>query len=145
MRIMVPLDGSDFAEAALPVAATLARAASADIVLIAVGDLPESSTDALAIRTELQERIQRGRAKIPDITVHALVEMNDNPAAVIAQAAETQGIDIIVMATHGRGGVSRLLQGSVASDVVRRCPVPVTLVRPDAVRESERQADGATG
>ncbi len=140
MRILVPLDGSELAESAIPVAARLARSARADIVLLAVGDLPETSTDALAIRTELQERIKRARSSIPDVTVHALVEMHDDPAAVITQAAATQQVDLIVMATHGRGGISQLLQGSIASKVVRESPVPVTLVRPQQLRDAARGA-----
>jgi nucleotide-binding universal stress UspA family protein len=132
MRILVPLDGSEFSLAAVPFAGQLSRATNADVVFIAVGELPESGNDALRIRTELHERIQRARAMLDgNITVHALVEMNDNPAAVIVQAARTQAIDLVVMSTHGRTGLARVLQGSVASAVVRDSPVPVTLVRPD--------------
>lgn len=51
------------------------------------------------------------------------------PAAVIVSYAEEHGIDQIVMGSHGRTGVKRLLLGSVAEAVVRRSPVPVTVVR----------------
>ena len=60
----------------------------------------------------------------------ALAVRFGDPAAEIVAFAEENGADIIVMATHGRGGVRRLLLGSVAEEVLRHTPVPLLLVRP---------------
>jgi nucleotide-binding universal stress UspA family protein len=53
----------------------------------------------------------------------------DEPARAVVDAARYNGADLIVMSTHGRGGLSRLLLGSVAESVVRTAPAPVLLVR----------------
>lgn len=129
MRILVPLDGSKCSQAAMPVATELAGLTGADIVLVAVGMPSASSDDALATRTELQERVHHARSAIPG-TVHALIELQDDAAAVIVQAARTQSIDLVVMSTHGAGARAEVLHGSVTASVLRECPVPVTLVRP---------------
>ena len=52
----------------------------------------------------------------------------DNPVHAILDAAERQHVDLIVMSTHGRGGLSRMLYGSVADQILRRASVPVLLV-----------------
>jgi nucleotide-binding universal stress UspA family protein len=59
------------------------------------------------------------------------------PADVIAYRGATLGPRLIVMATHGRTGILRLLLGSVALEVVRRSPLPVLLVRPIALAERD--------
>jgi nucleotide-binding universal stress UspA family protein len=53
-----------------------------------------------------------------------------SPAAAIVEAAPRLGADVIVMATHGRGGLTRLIAGSTASEVLRRTRLPVLLHRP---------------
>jgi nucleotide-binding universal stress UspA family protein len=114
----------------MPVATDLAALTGADIVLVAVGTPSASSDEALATRTVLQERIHQARSAIPERTVHALIELQDDVAAVIVQAASTQSIDLVVMSTHGEGARPDVLHGSVTAGVLRNCPVPVTLVRP---------------
>lgn len=130
MRILVPIDGSEPSQAAVPVAAELATLTGADIVLVAVGAPSASDAATLATRTALQDRIHQIRTAIPQRTVHALIELQDDPAAVILQAARTQSIDLVVMSTHGESAHPDALHGSVTAAVLRACPVPVTLVRP---------------
>ncbi len=69
--------------------------------------------------------------------VRLLVRFGD-PATEIIDAAEDEGVDLILMATHGRTGLQRLVLGSVAAEVLRRGQVPVLMVRPVA-RAVERQ------
>lgn len=130
MRILVPLDGSERSQAAMPVAAELAALTGADIVLVVVGSASRSSDDALTTRTVLQERVHHARSAFPRCTVHALIELQDDPADVILQAARTQSIDLVVMSTHGASAQDDAIYGSVTATVLRRSPVPVTLVRP---------------
>jgi nucleotide-binding universal stress UspA family protein len=66
------------------------------------------------------------------------------PAQEIIDCADEEEMDLIVMATHGRSGVSRLLLGSVAEKVLRHAPVPVVLLRPTGKR-SPRPRDEAVG
>ncbi len=130
MRILIPLDGSPHAQVAMPVATDLAGLTGADIVLVAVGAPSDSSEHELATRTELQERVHQARTAMPECTVHALIELSDDPADVIIQAARTQSIDMVVMSTHGETASADALHGSVTGAVLRAAPVPITLVRP---------------
>lgn len=79
-------------------------------------------------RTETLLSNARQTAAAADIPVETVTETG-RPAPTIVEYAETHDIDQIIMGSHGRQGVSRLLLGSVAESVVRRSPVPVTVVR----------------
>jgi len=72
--------------------------------------------------------LQAIKAPAPTVTIeHRLLE--GNAAAVIAETAEETGADLIVMGTHGRSGLTRLVMGSVAEELLRRAPCPVLTVR----------------
>lgn len=145
--ILVPLDGSPFGEHALPLAAELARRADAGLHLVRVRlTLPPPFTvgpgfldeaEALSrIEAALEEK---ERAYLAGLTrrpgrhasCRAVVELltGDVASALCARAAEA---DLVVMATHGRGPLTRLWLGSVADELIRTLPVPVLLVRPEA-------------
>jgi nucleotide-binding universal stress UspA family protein len=153
-RIMVPLDGSSMAEAALPVAESLARPETS-FVLVRAAEAPDGLADVMAARWDAVEAAKkyleavaadlsaRGVAKVETVALYG-------PAApAILEAARVHEPDLIVMATSGRSGVRRVVFGSVAEAVVRGTQTPVFLVRagdgsgrspqPRAVsRESER-------
>jgi nucleotide-binding universal stress UspA family protein len=129
-RILIPLDGSRLSEAVLPLAEALARDYDADLLLVRAllpGGSAEIEVEVQAtaedyLRTMAADLAARGRS----------VEWKvwyDEPARAIADAARYNGVDLIAMTTHGRGGVSRLIAGSVAEALVRQAPVPVLLVR----------------
>ncbi len=154
-RLLLPLDGSEVSEAALPWAEGLARALDAELILARAVDseadllaasmptgAPPTATlsaeDARRIATE--ERVAAGdalRAAAARLRERGLsklgVEVLDGDAAdAILAAADRLEIDLIVMATHGRGGLGRLLLGSVADRVTRESErAAVLLVRPD--------------
>ena len=65
------------------------------------------------------------------LQVNAMVLGSTSPAAAIVDYAKETHVDIIIVGTHGRGGISRLLMGSVAEHVVRNAPCPVLVVRPN--------------
>jgi nucleotide-binding universal stress UspA family protein len=144
-RILVPLDGSDLAEQALPHAVAHAAKFGAEIVLLKVlGPLPEPSmssprvvrsaaeASAKLAREYLARVVERLRAE--DVQVRAETA-EGRPYVEIVRFAEEHEIDLIVMSTRGQSGLSRWLLGSVADRVVRGVLVPLLLV----------QAQGPTG
>jgi nucleotide-binding universal stress UspA family protein len=130
-RILVPLDGSDLAEAVLPVAERLARDHEAEVVLLEVlagQGTREAEHEAERRAGGYLERTAaalRGRG-LP--RVHPRVWYGDADQAIVNATAREQA-DLVAMSTHGRSGLDRLRFGSVAESVVRRAPVPVLLVR----------------
>jgi nucleotide-binding universal stress UspA family protein len=142
-RILVPLDGSELAEHALPLAASIARLAGAEITLVRsiswatefIGAnaylMSYSSADLIDLadqsaRDYLREVAERLTAQ--GLTVHIDVRL-DPAADGILLCAEQQHADLIVMSTHGRGGFGRWVYGSVADRVLRGASIPVLLVR----------------
>ncbi|MCC6179488.1 MAG: universal stress protein [Chloroflexi bacterium] len=129
--ILVPLDGSSLAERALPFAARLARCDDATVVLAralppdgteAPGAAPAALANARATTDEIA-----GRLRADGIAVQVVTRQG--PAAdVILHLARENAAGLIVMATHGRGGLGRQVFGSVANAVMRRADVPVLFV-----------------
>lgn len=118
-RILLATDFSDVAEHAAAIARAYARALGAALHILHVawpGD-------------ELVGRVLLGMEKDagPDIAVTTAVEFG-SPAARIVDYARRHQIDLIVVGTHGRTGVSRVLLGSVAERVIRTAPCPVLAV-----------------
>jgi nucleotide-binding universal stress UspA family protein len=123
-RIMVPLDGSAFAEAALPVALEVLGAAGELVMLRVVA--PDAVLDASHYLQGVVNRLKRG-----DLDLHVTCDVRTGDAADgIAAAQIDRGVDLVVMATHGRSGLGRAVLGSVAGAVLRTGNVPVLLVRP---------------
>ena len=142
-RILVPLDGSEAAEEALPLAEAWAHRTGAPLHLVRVIDPAGLGplgtvmlhTDALAMQLLLEEEriaarayLERVEQEVRDRQHAVTVEYRQGPAAQELLAI-TQPGDLLVMATHGRGGLARWFLGSVAETVVRRATVPVCLVR----------------
>ena len=134
-RILVPLDGSTFAESSLPTAVALARRAGAEIDLLTVHEpIPsfaydewETAAEAWAERylADVVDRLGEGAPR----PVHTAVR-SGRVAEEIQRRADTHGADLVVMATHGRGAFTRAWLGSVADAYVRHATTPVLLVRP---------------
>lgn len=136
-NLLVPLDGSDLAEAAVDVAIDIAAPAEGTIVLLvaaepeaaaALRDFADSEeiTRAMATTAYLEQVATRVR----DRGVAARVTSSDgtNVAAEIIERAETENASMIVMTSHGRSGIGRWLLGSVADKVARSATVPVVIV-----------------
>jgi nucleotide-binding universal stress UspA family protein len=128
LRILVPLDGSALSESALEPASKLARALGANLVLLRVS---ESHHDDVGGYLESVAAPRRADG----LTIEARVEAG-SPAEAIARAASEAVPTLVVMATHGRGALIRLLLGSVASEALRKLTAPVLLVRPHQDAES---------
>jgi nucleotide-binding universal stress UspA family protein len=139
-RILVPTDGSDGVERAIDHAVEVASIHDA-----AVHGLYVLSTDAyagLAMESswESVDRLLREDAEAAVARVHELAAdrvdvetavVEGKPSREIVRYAEDEGCDLVVMGTHGRGGIDRLLLGSVAESVIRASSVPVTTVPVD--------------
>ena len=143
-RLLVPLDGSEEAKAALPYAAALATPGTTFTLVMVIPDTAE----VIGVGGELaasgeplpDENAYRARDELEQIaaglrqtgrTVETVVMAGD-PAANILEAADGVGATMIVMATHGRGALSRLLHGSVSDTVGSGRQVPVMVVRSSA-------------
>lgn len=147
-RILVPLDGSELAEQILPHAIALARLADGELVLVRVvtpyvvtdfvterpGVLPPTVFTEPRVRLAEEElgRVAERLSIEEGITVSTRVVEHTQPAAGILEEAERTGADLIAAATHGRGGIARLVLGSVADKLIRAARVPVLVVRPQA-------------
>ncbi len=129
-RILVPLDGSAFSAAAMPVARWLAHRLHADVVLLAVGSVAETEEQAVEERRQLQIILDGGQRALAGVTVHERADTRGDPTRCILDAIADEDIDLVVMSTHGREGISEIACGSTAKEVVRAAHVPVTLIRP---------------
>jgi nucleotide-binding universal stress UspA family protein len=148
--ILVPLDGSELAEAAIPVALELKSRFNARIILMRAVEPASSrlaqapgvfeSPSAVAANVELLQQIEEtereeakeyldeAKAQLSGDGVETVVAEGEAADAIVEQAAEN-GAKLIIMSSHGRGGLGRLVFGSVADAVLRHSPVPVLLLR----------------
>jgi nucleotide-binding universal stress UspA family protein len=138
--ILVPSDFSECSDEALRYALELARRFDAELHLLHVVQDPITqpwaaegfSVPLFEIVDEWQKQaVKRLQAAVPEadrarVTVVSVVA---TPYAEILDYANAHRIDLIVMGTHGRGGVTHMLLGSIAERVVRRAPCPVLTVR----------------
>jgi nucleotide-binding universal stress UspA family protein len=147
-NILLPTDGSAAAEAAVDHAVRLARAFDATVhVMSVVEPIPAVEMDAALVHERLRESADRAvdracerldAAGVP----HASSVRDGSAHRSILAAAEEADADLIVMGTHGRTGVGRVLLGSVTERVVRRSDAPVMSVRyhPEDDEETESEA-----
>lgn len=147
-KILVPLDGSPLAEAALRHAAELARGTGAEILLLEVAQdglaaVPEARVHATPVEVyggairgmkylrKVADRLRRG-----GITVRCGV-LEGDPASAILSFAHRENVDLIVMGTHRRSGIARAMHGSVAEAVAITTRRPVVLVKGGAPAGNE--------
>jgi len=140
-RMLVPLDGSPLAEVVLPYARALAGRLNLAVALIHVADkkdsksllLPQAYVNRTAdrIRREVAEdpRRRSGNTRGTRVAKVSGEVVVGSPAEEILRCADRNDIDLILMATHGRSGISRWVMGSVADRVLRSSRIPVLPVR----------------
>ena len=136
-RVLVPTDGAPLSQDALAYA--LAVHPTAEITVLHVVDYVEETDVAEAVvgREKLRQRAtERAEALLADVTADVTDEdrlttayVFGTPAVEIISYAEDHEIDLIVMGSHGRTGFSRVILGSVAQNVLKESPVPVTVIR----------------
>lgn len=127
-NILVSLDGSEAAEQVLPYIRTFAHHFSSKILLLSVPEGSESEAYGETIHQYLEDVAEALRGEGFDVTTRVT---GSGPARTILEISEHENIDLIMMASHGRGGVERadkVVIGSVADSVVQKTPCPVFLV-----------------
>jgi nucleotide-binding universal stress UspA family protein len=142
-RVIVPLDGSDRAKLALPVAAVMAKQLGAAVELLTAVDLPQVVSPAMAygpafspeFYTEIEEATTRTANEqldeaITELATHGVtankhVMLGSAVAAILDFAKHG---DLVIMTSRGQGGFKRWILGSVAEKLIRDCPAPVLLV-----------------
>ena len=144
-KMLVPLDGSELAENALKhVEILIGMNNVKEVIFLRVID--PSADLLLNLATSIKERIENEMKDYLDsvadtfrkrgVTAHSVV-LYGNAAETILSHAEQNGVEIIVMSTHGKSGLSRFFAGSVAEKVMRYSTIPVLIVPPARSRTSE--------
>ena len=145
-KILVPLDGSEISESSLPHLKAIALGCGVpDVVLLKVVEPvfnPESEAQARVGKDLMAKVEEENKAKDRDYLNRQIAALRaeginaeaalgyGKPADEIIDYAEKHGVDLIIMCTHGRSGISRFVLGSVAEKVIRHSPVAVLTVTP---------------
>ena len=134
-KILVPLDGSDLAEIALPYAEKLAVAFGSEVALLYVSEAAEDQYRHMH-QLYIEDMAGQMRSRIKKVTPLVL---DGKPAKEIIDYAEKNKVGLIIMASHGRSGISPWSMGSVANKVLHAAKMPLLLIK--AVEPSQ-QAPG---
>jgi universal stress protein A len=136
-KILCPIDFDDASIASLRYARDLARDNDATLYLMHVVFVPVASSgfplEPYPVISEEPSRVELQKVaheQLEGNVRYELVIRTGKPADMINQVAQEMDVDLVVMATHGKTGVSRFFLGSVAEHVVRRSTRPVLTVRP---------------
>ena len=158
-RLVVPLDGSPLAETALPFARSLAQHLGIPVHLITAIDpvslVPSAVAPALAfdealyeetlaaLRDDAERWLTQASGTLREAGVEASWQIvSGSPYVAVADALQPG--DAIVMTSHGRSGVKRVLMGSVAEKLIREGPAPVVLVPTGDRRDEQGAVHGAS-
>ncbi|HEU4729349.1 MAG TPA: universal stress protein [Kofleriaceae bacterium] len=143
-KILCPVDFSDGAREAMRVATELARASQAPLTLLYVWQAPVWATEygmhwpsdaILEVQAVEDKKLAAFRAEALELGAPSVAAklVRGNPwDEIVSAARDDRDIDLIVMGTHGRGGLERALIGSVAERVIRHAPCAVMVVRTPA-------------
>jgi nucleotide-binding universal stress UspA family protein len=141
-KVLVPLDGSTLAECVLAHVKNLSESGLIKkIILLNVVEMPSAwiaqGMDLMSIRKFQMENAQKyladkqSQVSFKGVKVEAAVQEGD-AASTISEYAKTNGVNLIVIATHGYSGMKRLMFGSVALRILHDAHVPILLIRPDS-------------
>jgi nucleotide-binding universal stress UspA family protein len=141
-KILVPLDGSALAERAIRHAQEIARGPRSEILLLQAVNLPIPVVPEAVLvhdgkwldegKKEAARYLEGIAAPLREAGMRVRTLLDERPPAdAILHVAAREEVDLIVMSTHGRGGFSRLLMGSVAESVFRATSRTVMLVKPE--------------
>ena len=144
-KILVSTDGSDLSQKAANHALELAKVTGASVVAVTVtpsypvtyleGSMPINSDQAKEVEAKWRAESQQFISSIQDagsklgVTVDGVIVNNDSISDAILDTAKDTGADLIVMASHGRKGIARLLLGSETQHVLTSSPIPVLVLR----------------
>jgi nucleotide-binding universal stress UspA family protein len=153
-KILVPLDGSAIAESVLPHVQKIAQGSgNPEIVLFRVCEPPVLLADYPAdLRTEWNEHVEQEtghmhqqcqiylsqaekKLRESGLKISVQASLGSDVAGEIIDYASQNGVDLIIIATHGRSGLSRWAFGSIANKVLQSSPIPVMVVRPEELKK----------
>jgi nucleotide-binding universal stress UspA family protein len=148
-RILVPLDGSKRAAEIIPLASEIAALSKAEVVLFESTAKPsatQTTEDARRSHSEARTELEEIGRQLDGVPWRVLTTSRE-PANAIVTAIQREEIDLVAMTTHGRSGLSRLVFGSVAENVIRRCPCPLLVLRSSGAKKAgkRRAARARTG
>jgi universal stress protein A len=145
-KILCPIGHEENARAAFETAARLARESHGTLYLLHVVPPPPSIVSEnvlLEDQRRARSALQGFAAQLPAAQSRVLVVSFGNPAREITSLARRVGADLIVMGTHGRTAMARLLQGNVAEKVLRHAPCPVLALPAESAAEAPQSASQA--
>jgi nucleotide-binding universal stress UspA family protein len=147
---LVPLDGTEHSERALPFAVECARRSDAELIVLSVASDLADDQSVIELSSDADERpssdlgivlneyLQGIRESLVDQAgKHRVLLAGGNPTTQILHLAETNGVDLIVMATHGRTGIARGFLGSVTDATISGANVPVVAIGGDTIAEDQ--------
>jgi nucleotide-binding universal stress UspA family protein len=139
-KILVPLDGSELAEAILPHLEAVADSHQAEVILLQV--LPAKGVHpktAAKERHEAEDYLAGVEQRLLEegMSVRYTIRHGSDAAEEIVDYADVNSVDLIAMCTHGRSGINRRLFGSIASNVLQGTSKPILLVRSPGARISK--------
>jgi universal stress protein A len=133
-KILAPTDFSDLSARGVRYACQLAKDVGAELVIINVVILDETNTIDKQEVAKRKQRLDDFVAQIPNLGANpkiGKVVVAGQPYGAILDCADSERIDLIVMSSHGRSGLSRMLIGSVTDKILRGAPCPVLVVPSD--------------
>src|SRR5262245_23151079 len=139
-NILIPTDFSDTSSAALGHASMIAERFNADLTILHVDTSTETTREEAfpALEPEMDETEKATESEVLLLTgmntpkhlrVKRVLRCNENPAEEIVRYTREHAVDLVIVGTHGRSGLSHLIMGSVAEKVVRQAHCPVITVR----------------
>lgn len=142
-RILLPTDGSELAAKGVDHGFALAKALGIPATVITVtvpltgfalqgmvqADAVNAYNDSIGNELEELEKQTRERAAIAGVSVEFINETNLSPASAILETAQRSGCELIVISSHGRRGIKRLMLGSQTAEVLANSPIPVLIVK----------------
>jgi nucleotide-binding universal stress UspA family protein len=136
-HILIPTDYSDYSRVALEYALALAGTGEVRLTVIHVVELSSHRRGQRSVKeeqaaSEAMREFLRGNSSVAGM--NGVVRWG-SPVGEIIRCAHEEGVDLIVVATHGRTGLAHALIGSVAEKIVRYSPVPVLSVKPQEISQ----------
>jgi nucleotide-binding universal stress UspA family protein len=150
--ILFPTDFSEFNDAALEYASRLAAESGAMLYIVHADDMEQVAAVMVDSgypypspwdeegRREAHRKLEKVLPTVPGVKYQHCY-LRGTPTGEIVAFAEQQDVDLIVMASHGRTGLRRLLMGSTTEGVMRQAPCPVLIVKQPATEESQQEQE----
>lgn len=139
-KILIPLDGSELGELALVYAKELAGAINLEVQMACATERQDEATHRMCglyldkVAERLQTQVKRAN---PKSNVKTVI-VDGDPATALVEYTEKEGIDLLIMMSHGRSGIMPWAMGSTANKVIQRSQTPVLLVRASAQSSKRR-------